>query len=541
MERTWWKEAVVYQIYPRSFKDANGDGVGDLRGIIEKLDHLKELGVDAVWLNPVYASPLDDGGYDISDYQAINPEFGTMADWEELRDGLHSRGIKLVMDLVVNHTSDEHRWFQESRKSKENPYRDYYIWRPGKDGGPPNNWRSLFAFGAWDYDEPTGEYYLHLFSKKMPDLNWANPQVRQEIYRMMDWWLQKGVDGFRMDVINLLVKQEGLPDNPNPQDTSIYWNQPGIHAVLQEMNQTVLARYPQVMTVGELPKVTPAMAMEYVGPERRELQTAFVFDHFEYVDAHGWDLVAYKAIQKRWYDGLKGAWNSQFVGNHDGPRAVSRFGDPGRYRVESAKLIATMNLTQPGTPYIYQGDEIGMTNVAFATIDEYRDIQMLGQYREQVEAGASPADVLKRLQRVSRDNARTPFQWSGAPGAGFTTGTPWINPNPNHTAINLEADLASPDSIFRYYQRLIRLRKENLALIYGEYKTYLDQDPHVYVFERSLPGERFLILLNLSGEAQSPALPAELTEATWELRLGNYPAGDRSTLRPWESRIYRLT
>lgn len=540
MERRWWKEAVVYQIYPRSFKDANGDGVGDLRGIIEKLDYLKELGVDAVWLNPVYASPLDDGGYDIADYQAINPEFGTMADWEELIAGLHQRGIRLIMDLVVNHTSDEHRWFQASRSDKASPYRDYYIWHPGRDGKEPNNWRSLFAFGAWEYDEPTQEYYLHLFSKKMPDLNWANPQVRQEIYQMMDWWLQKGVDGFRMDVINLLVKPAGFVDNPNPQDGSFFWNQPGIHEVLQEMNQAVLSRYPDAMTVGELPKVTPAQALEYVGPERQELQTAFTFDHFEYVDAHGWDLLAYKGIQKRWYEGLQGAWNSQFIGNHDGQRAVSRFGDPGQYRVESAKLLATMNLTKPDTPYIYQGDEIGMTNVAFETIEEYRDIQMHAQYREQVEAGASPADVLKRLQRVSRDNARTPFQWSGAPGAGFTTATPWISPNPNYTTINQEADSASPDSIYRYYQRLIRLRKVHLALTYGEYRTYLDEDPSVYVYERALPGERLLILLNLSGEAQALDLPVALTGAPWELLLSNYPEGDRLTLRPWESRVYRI-
>lgn len=535
MKLAWWKEAVIYQIYPRSFKDSNGDGIGDLRGIIAKLDYLKELGVDVIWLNPIYPSPMDDGGYDIADYQGIHPEFGTMADWEELLAGLHQRGMKLVMDLVVNHTSDEHPWFIEARASKESPRRDYYIWRPpGPNGEPPNNWRSLFAFSAWDLDPATGEYYLHLFSKKMPDLNWANPAVAREIFAMMKWWLDKGIDGFRMDVINLLVKPPGLKDAADPHDTRFYWNNTGIHEILQAMNREVLSRY-DVFTVGELPEVTPEIALDYVGEDRHELDMLFQFEHFEAVDKHGWDLKVFKAIQQRWYDGLWGrGWNSQFLNNHDSRRAVSRYGNDRAYRVESAMLLGTLTHTLPGTPYIYQGEEIGMTDVAFPSIEQYRDFATLSRYREAIQNGEDPAEVLPRLQKSSRDNARTPFQWDGSAYAGFSTAEPWLPVNPNYREINLAADLASDRSIFRYYQALIRLRKATPALVYGEYRCWDPDDPQLYLYERRLGAERILVALNLSDEERRVALP------DGERLLGNYDGGEPGLLRPWEARVLRI-
>lgn len=541
MKRRWWKEAVVYQIYPRSFADSNGDGIGDLRGIIGKLDYLQELGVDIIWLNPVYKSPNDDCGYDISDYQDINPDFGTMADFEELLDQAHRRDMRLVMDLVVNHTSDEHPWFVESRSAKENPKRDYYIWRPAKNGKEPNNWRSFFAGSAWEFDPQTGEYYLHLFSRKMPDLNWAKPEVKREIFAMMKWWLDKGIDGFRMDVINLLVKPQGFPDAADPTDIGFYCNQPGIHEILHEMNREVLSQY-DVFTVGELPCVTPEIARLYVDEDRQELNMLFHFEHFEAMDKNGWDLVEFKRIQRRWYEALKKkGWNTQFLNNHDGPRMVSRFGDDSRYRVASAKLLATMTHTLPGTPFIYQGEEIGMTNVAFPSIAHHRDIWTVSRFQELVQKGADPKKTLRSLQRYSRDNARTPFQWDDSPNAGFTTGTPWILVNPNYREINLARDLQSKDSIFCYYQRLIRLRKETPTLVYGEYCPFLEDDPSLYVYERALDDDRILIVLNLSGEAQELALPQEVAEARRELLLANLEGAEEAglTLRPWEARVYR--
>lgn len=542
MKRTWWKEAIVYQIYPRSFADSNGDGIGDLRGIIGKLDYLQELGVDIIWLNPVYKSPNDDYGYDISDYQDINPDFGTMADFEELLDQAHRRNMRVVMDLVVNQTSDEHPWFVESRSAKDSPKRDYYIWRPGKNGKEPNNWRSFFAGSAWEFDPQTGEYYLHLFSRKMPDLNWAKPEVKREIFTMMKWWLDKGIDGFRMDSINLLVKPQGLPDAADPADMSFYCNQPGIHEILYQMNREVLSQY-DVFTVGELPYVAPEIARLYVDEDRQELNTLFHFEHLlETVDKNGCDLVEFKHIQRRWYEALKEkGWNTQFLNNHDGPRMVSRFGDDSRYRVASAKLLATMTHTLPGTPFIYQGEEIGMTNVAFPSIAYYRDIWTVSRFQELVQKGADPEKTLRSLQRYSRDNARTPFQWDDSPNAGFTTGTPWILVNPNYREINLAQDLQSKDSIFYYYQRLIRLRKETPALVYGEYCPFLEDDPSLYVYERALDDDRILIVLNLLGEARELVLPQEVAEAHRELLLGNLEGAEEAglTLRPWEARVYR--
>src|SRR5690349_5291419 len=489
MKRTWWKECVVYQIYPRSFYDSNGDGIGDLRGIIQKLDYLKELGIDVVWLCPVYKSPNDDNGYDVSNYQDIMDEFGTLGDWDELLAEMHQRGLKLVMDLVINHTSDEHAWFQESRKSKDNPYRDFYIWRPGKNGDEPNNWRSFFGGSAWQYDERTGEYYLHLFTKKQPDLNWENPQVREEVFKMMNWWLDKGIDGFRMDVINMISKVPGLPDAPVVTNDRYqfggryFMNGPRLMEFLTEMKQEVLSHY-DILTVGETPFVTPQDAIRIVNEETGALSMLFQFEHVDLDAETGVDsagtikpvkLLDLKDVMTRWQKGLENrAWNSIFLSNHDQPRSVSRFGDDTQFRVESAKLLATLVHMLQGTPYVYQGDEIGMTNVAFESIEDYRDVATRNLYREAVEEkGVDPKAALKVVHAKSRDNARTPMQWDDSQHAGFTTVTPWINVNPNYKEINAANALADPNSVFYYYQKLIRLRRENPIIVYGAYDLIL--------------------------------------------------------------------
>lgn len=562
MHKTWWKESVVYQIYPRSFYDSNGDGIGDLRGIIQKLDYLQELGVDVVWLSPVYKSPNDDNGYDISDYQDIMDEFGTLADWEELLAGMHARGIKLVMDLVVNHTSDEHPWFQESRKSKDNPYRDFYIWRPGRDGREPNNWGSHFSGSAWQFDEATGEYYLHLFSKKQPDLNWENPRVREEIYKMMEWWLQKGVDGFRMDVINMISKTPGLPDGPvtnaerYQSGAPHFINGPRLMEFLTEMKERVLSKY-DILTVGETPLVTPEDAVMLTNPVSGALSMVFQFEHMGVDTEHGkesrrsihpWKLADMKQVMSRWQTGLEGrAWNSIYLSNHDQPRTVSRFGNDREFRVASAKLLGTFIHLQQGTPYIYQGEELGMTNVAFESIKDYRDIESLNLYQELVkERGADPAEVLRLVQVKGRDNARTPMQWDAGPQAGFTTGTPWIKVNPNYPTINAAQALADPDSVFHYYQKLIRLRKQSAAVVYGRYDLILEDHPEIYAFTRTLDAERLLVVLNFSTATPVFHLPADIRFTSHELLLGNYPTDptptpQEFTLRPYEARVYRLT
>jgi oligo-1,6-glucosidase len=557
----WWKESVVYQIYPRSFYDSNGDGIGDLRGIIAKLDYLKELGVDVVWLSPVYQSPNDDNGYDISDYQAIMDEFGTMADWEEMLAEMHKRGIRLIMDLVVNHTSDEHAWFVESRSSKASPRRDYYIWRPGRpDGGAPNNWGSFFSGSAWQYDEATGEYYLHLFSTKQPDLNWESQLLRADIYAMMDWWLQKGIDGFRMDVINMISKVPGLPDVPVPPGESgpqfggqYFINGPRLIEFLGEMKREVLDRY-DIFTVGETPLVTTEHGIQLTHAEHGPLNMLFQFEHMEVdseIGAGKWtrrrfDLRDLKQVITRWQKDLEGqGWNSLYLANHDQPRTVSRFGDDGRYRVESAKLLATFLHMLQGTPYIYQGEEIGMTNVRFESIEDYRDIETLNMYREAVGRGADPQEVLGFIHARGRDNARTPMQWDGSASAGFSAGTPWLAVNPNYPQINVAADRAAPDSIFAYYQRLIRLRKAHPIIVQGAYDLLLDAHEQIYAFTRTLGDERWLVMLNFSADPAVFALPTTITFASHELVIGNYavdPAEDirRLTLRPYEARVYRL-
>ncbi|WP_044895036.1 glycoside hydrolase family 13 protein [Bacillus alveayuensis] len=559
MKKQWWKEAVVYQIYPRSFKDSNGDGIGDIQGIISKLDYLKDLGVDVIWLSPVYKSPNDDNGYDISDYRDIMDEFGTMADWEELLAEIHKRGMKLIMDLVVNHTSDEHPWFIESRKSKDNPYRDYYIWRPGKDGKEPNNWESCFSGSAWEYDETTGEYYLHLFSKKQPDLNWENPKLRKEVYDMMKFWLDKGIDGFRMDVINFISKVPGLPDAPNPEGrkyvsgSQFFMNGPRIHEFLQEMNREVLSKY-DVMTVGEMPGVTVEEAKLYTGEDRNEVNMVFQFEHVDLDSGPNgkWDLrpLKLKDLKEsftKWQKGLEGiGWNSLYLNNHDQPRMVSRFGNDQEYRVESAKMLATFLHMLQGTPYIYQGEEIGMTNVRFASIDDYKDIETLNMYREKVvENGEDPQKVMEAIYAKGRDNARTPFQWDDSENAGFTTGTPWIKVNPNYKEINAKQAVEDSNSIYHYYRKLIQLRKQYPIVVYGSYDIILPEHEQIYAYTRTYENEKLLVILNFSAEQPTFELPKEITFTTKELLISNYDVNgeesiDKFTLKPYEARVYLL-
>jgi oligo-1,6-glucosidase len=559
MKKHWWKAAVVYQIYPRSFKDSNGDGIGDIQGIISKLDYLKDLGVDVIWLSPVYKSPNDDNGYDISDYRDIMDEFGTMADWEELLAEIHKRGMKLIMDLVVNHTSDEHPWFIESRKSKDNPYRNYYIWRPGKDGKEPNNWESCFSGSAWEYDETTGEYYLHLFSKKQPDLNWENPKLRQEVYDMMKFWLDKGIDGFRMDVINFISKVPDLPDAPNPEGkkyvsgSQFFMNGPRIHEFLQEMNREVLSKY-DVMTVGEMPGVTVEEAKLYTGEDRNEVNMVFQFEHVDLDSGPNgkWDLrpLKLKDLKKsftKWQKGLEGVgWNSLYLNNHDQPRMVSRFGNDQEYRVESAKMLATFLHMLQGTPYIYQGEEIGMTNVRFDSIDDYKDIETLNMYREKViENGEDPQKVMEAIYAKGRDNARTPFQWDDSENAGFTTGTPWIKVNPNYKEINAKQAVEDPNSIYHYYRKLIQLRKQYPIVVYGSYDIILPEHEQIYAYTRTYKNEKLLVILNFSADQPIFELPKDITFKTKELLISNYDMNDEETietftLKPYEARVYLL-
>lgn len=560
MKRAFWKEAVVYQIYPRSFQDSNGDGIGDLQGIISRLDYLQKLGVDVVWLSPVYKSPNDDNGYDISDYEDIMDEFGTLKDWEELLAGLHERGIKLMMDLVINHSSDEHAWFAESRSSLDNPYRDYYIWRPGGPNGErPNNWSSIFSGPAWELDEATGEYYLHLFSRKQPDLNWENPQLREALYKMIAFWLDKGVDGLRMDVINMISKVEGLPsahrEGLAPGELAgggeYFMNGPRVHEYLQEMNREVLSKY-EVMTVGETPGASVEDAILYTAEDRQELQMVFQFEHMDVDSGPGgkwdvtpWSLKGLRDILHKWQVGLaERGWNSLYLNNHDQPRMVSRFGNDGEYRVLSAKMLATLLHTLKGTPYIYQGEEIGMTNVKFPVLEDYKDIEILNMYREKVtEGGAEHETILQAIHTKGRDNARTPMQWDASANAGFTQGAPWLKLNPNYQDINVEQALADPDSVFYYYQKLISLRKEHQIMAYGEYKLLLTEHEYIYAYTRTLDDEQWLILLNFSADPQPVDLPAELAAVT-SLIIGNYPgepeAASLATLRPYEARVYQI-
>jgi oligo-1,6-glucosidase len=566
VKTAWWKEAVVYQIYPRSFCDSNGDGIGDIPGITGKLDHLKALGIDVVWLSPVYQSPNDDNGYDISDYRAIMAEFGTMADFDTLLAGLHARGIKLVMDLVVNHTSDEHAWFREARQSRDNPMHDHYIWRAPRHGREPNNWEAAFSGSAWQWNEPTGEYYLHMFSKKQPDLNWENPQVRAEVYDMMHFWLRKGVDGFRMDVINMISKplaaDGSLPDAPPVRAGflqpafAMVTNGPRLLDYLGEMKREVLSGH-DCMTVGEAPLATTRQGVEITNEATGALNMLFQFEHMDLDSVGGhvmgkWaakplDLRDLKTTMTRWQKELQGrGWNSLYLSNHDQPRPVSRFGDDGRFRVASAKMLGTFLHFMQGTPYVYQGEELGMTNVRFPDIADYRDIESLNMYREAVnERGMPPAEVLAAIHAKGRDNARTPMPWDGSAHAGFTTGTPWIQLNPNYREVNAAQALADPDSVFHHYRRLIALRKSEPVMVHGRYDLLLPEHAEIYAYTRTLGDARLLVVCNFGAGTPLFALPADVSFASAELLIANLPVAPEVELRalplrPWEARVYRL-
>lgn len=551
MEKRWWKESVVYQIYPRSFCDSNGDGIGDLNGITGKLDYLKELGIDVIWLSPVYKSPNDDNGYDISDYQAIMDEFGTMEDFDRMLATAHEKGIKIMMDLVVNHTSDEHKWFIESRKSTDNPYRDYYIWRPAKeDGSLPNNWGSCFSGPAWEYDKTTDMYFLHLFSKKQPDLNWDNPAVRQDVFDMMNWWLKKGVDGFRMDVISLISKEPGLPDKEpgiNGYATfNVSANGPHVHEYLQEMRQKALNNA-DTITVGECSGVTLEEAKKYARSDEKELNMVFQFEHMD-VDsdekAGKWttrkmDLRDLKKILTRWQKGLQDiAWNSLYWENHDQPRSVSRFGnDSDEYREISAKMLATCIHMMQGTPYVYQGEELGMTNCPFNTLDNFRDLESINAFHELTEQGKmTEEDMMAAIGYKGRDNARTPMQWDDSAYAGFSTANPWIMVNPNYTKINAKDQVNREDSVFKYYQKLIKLRHESELIVYGTYDLILDDDKDIYAYIRTLGDEKLIVYCNFSENTREVELPEEFTNG--KVLISNYSdakANQKITLRPYEA------
>ena len=551
MEKRWWKESVVYQIYPRSFCDTNGDGIGDLNGITGKLDYLKELGIDVIWLSPVYKSPNDDNGYDISDYQAIMDEFGTMEDFDRMLATAHEKGIKIMMDLVVNHTSDEHKWFIESRKSTDNPYRDYYIWRPAKeDGSLPNNWGSCFSGPAWEYDKTTDMYFLHLFSKKQPDLNWDNPAVRQDVFDMMNWWLKKGVDGFRMDVISLISKEPGLPDKEpgiNGYATfNVSANGPHVHEYLQEMRQKALNNA-DTITVGECSGVTLEEAKKYARSDEKELNMVFQFEHMD-VDsdekAGKWttrkmDLRNLKKILTRWQKGLQDiAWNSLYWENHDQPRSVSRFGnDSDEYREISAKMLATCIHMMQGTPYVYQGEELGMTNCPFNTLDNFRDLESINAFHELTEQGKmTEEDMMAAIGYKGRDNARTPMQWDDSAYAGFSTANPWIMVNPNYTKINAKDQINREDSVFKYYQKLIKLRHESELIVYGTYDLILDDDKDIYAYIRTLGDKKLIVYCNFSENTREVELPEEFTNG--KVLISNYidaKVNHKITLRPYEA------
>ena len=536
-QRAWWKECVVYQIYPRSFQDSNGDGIGDLNGIRSRLDYLKDLGIDVIWLSPVYQSPGDDNGYDISDYKAVMDVFGTMEDFDRLLAEIHEKGMKLVMDLVVNHTSDEHAWFVKSRRSLDNPYRDYYIWKAPVSGGPPNNWASRFRGPAWEYDEGTGMYYLHIYSRKQPDLNWENPRVRQEIYDMMAWWGDKGIDGFRMDVISMLSKDQRFPDgvlkegNPYGDGLPYYANGPRIHEFLQEMNREVLSRF-DWMSVGEGVGVGAREAVQYAGYESHELNMMF---HFEHVELNPgpfgkWNdnpvcLRELKEVLNRWQTELEGkAWNSLFWENHDYPRAVSRFGNDSLVFWElSAKMLAVCLYMMKGTPYIYQGQELGMTNFQGRSIEDFQDIEIHNVYREMVGSGRiSHEEMIRYINHMGRDNARTPMQWDDTAQAGFTEGTPWLGVNPNYTWLNAREQAGRGDSVLSFYKQLIKLRHTMDILVYGTYRLLLEESGSVYAYERTLGDERLTVLCNFTDQTQRCGLSCRAL-GTDNVLIGNYP------------------
>ena len=544
MDKKWWKESVVYQVYPRSFNDSNGDGIGDLRGIIEKLDYLKELGIDVIWLSPVYKSPNDDNGYDISDYEDIMDEFGTMEDMDDLIKEGNKRGIKILMDLVVNHTSDEHKWFIEAKKSKDNPYRDYYIWRDPVNGEEPNDLRSTFSGSAWQYDETTGQYYLHLFSKKQPDLNWENEEVRNRIYKMMNFWIDKGIGGFRMDVIELIGK---IPDK------KVTHNGPKLHEYIREMNKKTFGGK-DLLTVGETWGCTTEIAKKYSNPDDSELSMIFQFEHILLDQQPGkekWDLkplelLDLKKALSRWQVELEGTgWNSLFWNNHDVPRIVSRWGNDKEYRGESSKMLATLLHGMKGTPYIYQGEELGMTNVRFESLEDYKDIETLNMYNERKKQGYTHQEIMLSIYTKGRDNARTPMQWNDSQNAGFTSGQSWLKVNPNYKEINAESQLKDENSIFNYYKKLIKIRKSNPVVVYGKYELMLEENKEIFAYTRTLENEMLLVICNFTGNETEFVLERKFEFKSKELLISNYNVNendpiDSIELKPYESRIYKF-
>ncbi|KHF40885.1 glycoside hydrolase family 13 protein [Halalkalibacter okhensis] len=556
MKKTWWKEAVAYQIYPRSFMDSNGDGIGDIQGVISKLDYLKALGIDVIWICPIFSSPNDDNGYDISDYKGIMADFGTMEDFDQLLKEVHQREMKLILDLVINHTSDEHPWFIESRSSKNNPYRDYYIWHKGKKGQEqePNNWESIFGGSAWEYDESTQEYFMHVFSRKQPDLNWENPNVRSELYDMVNWWLDKGIDGFRVDAISHIKKVAGFPDLPNPKKKKYvpsfdgHMNQEGIHVFLEELKRETFDKY-DIMTVGEANGVKVNQAKQWVGEEDGCFDMIFQFEHLDLwgksTDGR-LDLPALKRTLTKWQKGLDGlGWNALFLENHDQPRSVSTWGNSEKYRNQSAKALATMYFLMQGTPFIYQGQEIGMTNVKFPSIDDYNDVAIKNLYRNEREEGKSHEEIMEVIWQNGRDNSRTPMQWNNGGNAGFTTGKPWIKINPNYQEINVEQSIEDPSSIYNYYRKLIQLRKDNDVLIYGSYDLVLIDHEQVYAYTRTMDDELFLILTNLFDEETEVEWPPSLEGKSKKLMINNYKVDmieDKTNLvlKPYEARVYKV-
>ncbi|MBX9972081.1 alpha,alpha-phosphotrehalase [Cytobacillus firmus] len=559
MKQPWWKKSVVYQIYPKSFNDTTGNGVGDIPGIIAKLDYLKELGVDVVWLTPIYKSPQRDNGYDISDYFSIHEEYGTLADFDKLLEEAHSRDIKIIMDIVVNHTSTEHKWFQEAKKSKDNPYRDFYIWKdPKDDGSEPTNWESKFGGNAWQYDEKTGQYYLHLFDVTQADLNWENDELRQQVYDMMEFWFEKGVDGFRLDVINLISKDQDFPDDdgsvPPGDGRKYYTDGPRVHEFMHEMNENVFSKYDS-MTVGEMSSTSIDHCIKYSNPEREELSMTFNFHHLkvDYPNGEKWalaefDFGALKQILSRWQAEMHkgGGWNALFWCNHDQPRVVSRYGDDREYHRESAKMLATVIHMMQGTPYIYQGEEFGMTNPGFESIEDYRDVESLNVYNILKEKGMTEEEIINILKSKSRDNSRTPVQWDGSANAGFTDGTPWINVASNYSEINAERALKDGNSIFYHYKKLIQLRKQYDIITYGDYELISEDHPDVFAYVRNGDNEKLLVVNNFYGKETSFIIPehVQADEYKDEILLSNYNQSPSAALtinlRPYESVIYYL-
>ncbi|MDQ0230765.1 glycoside hydrolase family 13 protein [Metabacillus malikii] len=555
MKKTWWKEAVAYQVYPRSFMDSNGDGIGDLQGMITKLDYIKDLGIDVIWICPMYKSPNDDNGYDISDYQDILEDFGTMADFDELLAEVHKRDMKLIVDLVINHTSDEHPWFIESRSSKDNPKRDWYIWRDGKDGKEPNNWESIFNGSAWKYDEKTDQYYMHIFSTKQPDLNWKNPEVRNSLYEMINWWLDKGIDGFRVDAISHINKEEGLEDMPNEKGLKYvpsfdkHMNVEGIHKYLKELKEETFAKY-DIMTVGEANGVksdNEADLDEWVGEENGKFNMVFQFEHLALWDASTekqLDIIGLKKVLSSWQKSLENkGWNALFIENHDQPRRVSTWGNDEEYWYESATALGTMYFLMQGTPFIYQGQEIGMTNVKFDKIEDYNDVATKNLYHFKREEGMSHEEVMNIIWASSRDNSRTPMQWSAAENAGFTTGTPWIGVNENYKQINVEAQQKDQQSILHFYKKMIQLKKANEIFTYGTYDLILADNPQIYAYTRTFDDEQVVIFANLTDQlAVTEKLP--FTVHSQNLLLANqqvkHDAVNKLTLKPFEARVYRV-